>query len=42
MNGVFLGIIPFLVAMLVFVHQGAFYIARHLAAKLGINLAVLI
>jgi hypothetical protein len=32
----------FLVATLILFHQDAFYIARHLAAKLGTNLAVLI
>ena len=32
----------FLVAMIIFVYRDAFYIARHLAAKLGTNLAVLI
>jgi hypothetical protein len=32
----------FLVATLILVHQDAFYIARHLAAELGTNLAVLI
>jgi hypothetical protein len=42
MDGVSLGIFSFLVAMLIFVHQDAFYIARHLAAKFGTNLAVLI
>ena len=42
MDSVFLGIVSFYVATFIFVHQGAFYIARHLAAKLGINLAVLI
>jgi hypothetical protein len=31
-----------LVATLILVHQGAFYIARHLAAEFGTNLAVLI
>ncbi len=32
----------FLVATLILVHQDAFYIARHLAAKLGTDVAVLI
>jgi hypothetical protein len=31
-----------LVAMLILVFRDAFYIARHLAAEFGINLAVLI
>jgi hypothetical protein len=31
-----------IVATLILVHQDACYFARHLAAKLGINLAVLI
>jgi hypothetical protein len=31
-----------LVAMVIIVPQDAFYIARHLAAKFGTNLAVLI
>jgi hypothetical protein len=32
----------FLVATLIFVHQDAFHIARHLAAEFGTKLAVLL
>jgi hypothetical protein len=42
MNSVSYGILCSLVATLIIVHQNAFYFARHLAAKLGTNLAVLI
>jgi hypothetical protein len=40
MNSVSLGIVSFFVATLIIVRQDAFYIARHLAAKLGTILAV--
>jgi hypothetical protein len=42
MNGVSLGIVSFSRCYDYFVYRDAFYIARHLAAKLGTNLVVLI
>jgi hypothetical protein len=42
MNGVSVVSFLFLVAMIIFVYWDAFYIARHLAANFGTNLAVLI
>jgi hypothetical protein len=42
MDGVSFGIFHSLVATLIIVPQDASYIARHLAAKFGTNLAVLI
>ncbi len=42
MNSVSYGTVSSLVATLIIVLQDASYIARHLAAKFGTNLAVLI
>jgi hypothetical protein len=42
MNGVSLGIVSFSRCYAYFVHRSVFDVARHLAAKFGINLAVLI
>ncbi len=42
MNSVSYGFLCSLVATLIIVHQNDFYIARHLAAKLGTKLADLL